>query len=376
VITIDASAGEDNNQEIVSVAYNSSANEYLVVWSDRDIDNDDDDAPGDIYAQRVSAAGSLISTRVLLSTPPNDFPFDECRPDVAYNSTNNTFLVVWTLLEDPDFPGDQPGYAQGIMVSADLSFIGFIQDYGDSSGDEVEDVMTRVAYNPTNNEFLVVWERNTDINGRYAGGTGTPLGSPFTINSTSSEGAVDPNVAYNNATHNEYLVVWEDEDDSTESHQKVIGRFVAGNQGGVMGSNIDITTYDDDNGDPDVSFCPARDAFLVVFENNEENSIEGRYVTPDSLDSIFSISPDPDPANEFHQRDDPSIEFGSVNSTFLVTFENEDYTDDNIEFIESETVSCSVGAIPTLNEWGMIILSLFMAATAVWYMQKRKEQLS
>ena len=67
------------------VAYNSTDNTYLVVWEDNR------SGTYQIYGQRVDADGSLLGSNFNLHASSYD-----CRyPDVAYSSTSNIWLVVW-----------------------------------------------------------------------------------------------------------------------------------------------------------------------------------------------------------------------------------------------------------------------------------------
>ena len=67
------------------VAYNWVHDEYLVVWH-----NTWPDGHRDIYARRVSESGQLLSW-FAVSTGPND----RIQPAVAYNATADEYLVVW-----------------------------------------------------------------------------------------------------------------------------------------------------------------------------------------------------------------------------------------------------------------------------------------
>ena len=82
-----------------------------------------------------------------------------------------------------------------------------------------------VAYNPTANEYLVVWQGNdniapllddeVEIFGQRLSGSGAPLGARIRISQqgaavTPKSTAQDPSVAYNRAA-NEYLVAWRGE---------------------------------------------------------------------------------------------------------------------------------------------------------------------
>ena len=82
VFPISSSAG---SEQIPAVAYNSEDNEYLVAWQDRRNGCDD------IYGQRVGSDDSLLGDECPISTAASD----QESPDVAYNSQNNEYIVVW-----------------------------------------------------------------------------------------------------------------------------------------------------------------------------------------------------------------------------------------------------------------------------------------
>ena len=123
--------GQDNTYDAFSpaVAYNSTDNEYLVVWY-----GDDDDAGTvvdgeyEIYGQRVDAAtGVEIGPEMRLSDmgPDGDPAYDAYNPAVAYNSTDNEYLVVWhgddvgaALVDDRDV--GVPGRGAGFLLRGEL----------------------------------------------------------------------------------------------------------------------------------------------------------------------------------------------------------------------------------------------------------------
>jgi hypothetical protein len=68
-----------------AVAYNYIHHEYLVVWHNT--------WPGghrDIYAQRVSESGKLLGPWFAISAGSND----RLQPAVAYNATNDEYLIT------------------------------------------------------------------------------------------------------------------------------------------------------------------------------------------------------------------------------------------------------------------------------------------
>ena len=82
-----------------AVAYNSTDNEYLVVWSGDDNEHGMVDNEYEIFGQRVDAAtGAELGTDRRLSSmgaSSGDDDYDAYQPAATCNSTNRECLVVW-----------------------------------------------------------------------------------------------------------------------------------------------------------------------------------------------------------------------------------------------------------------------------------------
>src|SRR5262249_14743893 len=77
-----------------SVAYNGAANEYLVVWSSDDVKDGEFEVYGQrVSAATAALLGNKI--RISDMGPDGDPNFDAFSPAVAYNSRANEYLVVW-----------------------------------------------------------------------------------------------------------------------------------------------------------------------------------------------------------------------------------------------------------------------------------------
>jgi hypothetical protein len=214
-----------------AVAFNPTANEYLVVWhADDTTDNEDE-----IYGQRLSALGAEVG--------PNDFRISDMGPDgnvvfdafnaaVAFNAAANEYLVVWSGNTDdapPATVNDTEIFAQrlsaaGAEVGANDVRISDMGPYGDSSyGAD----FPAVAVNGGTSEYLVVWDARetllaldeTEIFGQRLSGAGAELGqNDFRISDMGPDGdanyrAFDAAVAFNPAA-SEYLVAWDGGDDT------------------------------------------------------------------------------------------------------------------------------------------------------------------
>jgi hypothetical protein len=192
-------AGCLSERRYPDVAYNSQANEYLVVWEEDELD---------IVGQRIPATGGTTGAAFDIALGVSSYPrYNE--PVVEYASTENKYLVV--------FQSYSPTTGYSIMALA-------LNNDGPAWGTsfEVEPLSASkkfypdLAYNHMRNEFLVVWGQwnpsQYDIRGRrvkMAGGAGT-LGSAFWFSCDPSRDDFAPAVAaVPQSPSGQYLVAWE-----------------------------------------------------------------------------------------------------------------------------------------------------------------------
>jgi len=214
---------------------------------------------------------------------------------VAYNSTNDQFLVVWMADESSGSSIDEEYEIYGQRIDADDgSIVGSrfrISNMGPDSNSSYVATNPHVAYNSTNNEYLVVWA-GTDNSGSLVAGeneifgqridasTGTPVGSDdFRISDLGTDGdaAIDadrPRVAYN-ANDNEYLVVWSG-DDTLDGESEIYGQRLNAATGAEVGTNDFRISDMGPNGSTiyfagpsDVAFDPVRGEYLVVWVGDD-----------------------------------------------------------------------------------------------------------
>src|SRR5262249_29998572 len=136
-------------------------------------------------------------------------PNDQLHPSISYNPTDNQYLVVW---EDARNTATSPWDIYGQRVAANGELIG--SNFPVSVAPEIQRAPA-VTYNAGDNQYLVVWEdlrdrlrSGSDIYGQIVSNAGELLGDNFPI-STAPGGQVRPSVAFANLDH-QYLVVWED----------------------------------------------------------------------------------------------------------------------------------------------------------------------
>ncbi|VAW42140.1 hypothetical protein MNBD_GAMMA01-710 [hydrothermal vent metagenome] len=282
-----------------SVAYNSAANEYLIVWyGDTNVGTLEGEF--EIWGKRINAAnGQNIGSQFRISDmgPTANRSYDAIDPVVAYNSTNNNYLVVWRG-EDGNLinaAGEFEIYAQ--QISSTGNEIGTndfrISDMG-PNGDNLFDAYSPdIAYNATSNEFLVVWYADDNNAGHVSGefeiygqrinaATGAEVGTnDFQISETGVPGfatraARYPAVSWN-SSRNEYLIVWS-ADPATGAYIgnefEIFGQvlsaagaaigpddFVISNMGPIGNNNFDAFK-------PATVYFPAHNAYAVSWRGD------------------------------------------------------------------------------------------------------------
>ncbi len=308
--------------EAPEIAYNSTANEYLLVARRK--------SDYIVLAQRVSAAGQPVGDTVELgrSGGPTFFdPGGRARvASVAYNSTEDRYIVglddpmlVQILLPDLELdlisdqlgPGTNPTIAWSsqsniyIMAwedrairntgSENLSAV-LISNYAEADSDiiyvrdqDFAEESPRVAYNPDDDQFLIVWDERigysdtaviksrTDTIGQIVAADGSLIGDPIPIEADTPY-TLRQDIDYN-PTSQIYLVVWKGDPSGEFAFADIYGRFI-NRDGSLNGPEFLIFDDGDDNtGDseqryydeskhPVVAANPQTGTFLVVWEES------------------------------------------------------------------------------------------------------------
>ncbi|HYP39347.1 MAG TPA: S-layer homology domain-containing protein [Chloroflexia bacterium] len=329
-----------SNQTDASVAYNCTDDEYLVIWLD-DRAQVDDNYNRDIYGQRVSGTGALLGGEFAISTQANE----QRSPAVAYNSTNNEYLVVWHDLRPRKGMGGDDIYGQrvsgaGALLGGEIVISSITVRYRETPA---------VAYNSTNNEYLVVWvtfAAGADdclcIYGRRVSSTGALLGGEVTISDPEANHggtflSYGPQVAYN-STNNEYLVVW---DDGWVYNSNLWGRRLS-STGALLSGEIPISMHESVQYAPDLAYNSTNNEYLVVWHDyrNEDSSsntdIYGQRVsaTGTLLAGDFPIS------TAAGDQIVPEVVFNSTDNEYLVTWTDyRDYFCLNLVYIYGQLLS-------------------------------------
>jgi cytoskeletal protein CcmA (bactofilin family) len=356
-----------------AVAYNSTNNEYLVVWK-----GTDDTAPlvggeSEIFGQRLNAAtGAEVGAndfRISDMGPDGNGSFDAASPKVAYNSTNNEYLVVWVgddnaapLVDNEDeIFGQRLNAATGAEVGANDFRI---SDMGPDGNAAFDTFNPAVAYNSTNNEYLVVWRGEDDtaplvdnedeiFGQRLNAATGAEVGAnDFRLSDMGPDGniafgALNLAVAYN-STNNEYLVVWDGEDDTAPlvlGEFEIFGQRLNAATGAEVGANdFRLSDMGPDGNTafearvPAVAYNSSNNEYLVVWRGdddtaplvNNEYEIFGQRLNAATGAEVgandFRLSDMGPDGNTAFNATFPAVAYNSANNEYLVVWYGDDDT--------------------------------------------------
>lgn len=237
------------------VAYNSTSNEYLVVW-------EQDRA---VMGQRVTALGALQGSAFTIATGI-DFLLTSCnQPAVTYASTSNRYLVVYrfqNLLNGGSAIKARSYLADGNPEGASFD----ITAYNESTDPEQPDV----AYNRSRDEALVAWQEtypstgDLDILARRVAFTGgaAPLDAPFYIISTTTDELLPAVAAIPTAPdQGQYLITYQVDPD-TINHD-IAARAVSGT--GAVGAQYTLANTGWSELRPSVAGCESNRQFFVTW---------------------------------------------------------------------------------------------------------------
>lgn len=306
-----------------AVAYNSTTNEYLVVWGG-------DDNTGSLAIDEFEVYGQRVDAATGVEIEVNDFRLSDMGPDgdanyigylpaIAYNSTNNEYLVVW-FGEDNTAPlvdGEREIFGQ--RISATGTEIGSndfrLSDMGPDGNPNYDVHEVWVAYNGTNNEYLVVWQGDDNagslVDGeveifgqRVNAATGAEIGvNDFRLSDMGPDGlgppysAFQPEIAYN-SINNQYLVIWRGVDNTpplVAFECEIFGQRVDGATGLEIGGDTRLsdmgpdgdTTYGYPFDFQAIAYNSTNNEYLVAWDGednipplvNEEFEILGQRVS-------------------------------------------------------------------------------------------------
>ena len=209
------------------VAWNPTDNEFLVAWRNGGV--------GRIYGQRLQPWGEPIDQRLELFSINEGEAYNLQKVDLAYNPDDNEYLLVWADVRFGPKVYMQRLNSQGVRIGGEAAAC--------PGCDDISQRNPVLVYNTQAKEYFLVWQAlrgsGLDIVGQRVSRSGTPLTSG--IITAEAEGTQSlPDIAYNLAT-NEYVTVWRD-GRQDNSRRRVWGRTY--DAGGIAQSGpMAMTTF-------------------------------------------------------------------------------------------------------------------------------------
>jgi hypothetical protein len=351
-----------------AVAYNSIDNEFLVVWSAVQ-PRSPEDCPlvpilfiREIWGQRIDGTtGALTGDAVRISVSCDDLRRAR-KPSVAYNAIENEYLVAW-YGDDDDILSLGENEIFGQLLSNSLAPFGVndfrISDMGGTGDTGFDAFSPAVTHNPVDNEYLVVWYGDDNVGGLIGGEleifgqrldeNGTAQGNnDFRISDMGGTGdssfqASRPSVTYN-SVKNEYLVVWEGDDnvDGLSGQEfEIFGQRLDEN-GTAQGDNDFRISDMGGTGDssfwalsPKVAYNAVANEYLVVWEgddnvgglSNDEFEIFGQRLDEKGAEqgnNDFRISDMGGTGEPLFEAQYPEVAYNAAANEYFVVWEGDD----------------------------------------------------
>ncbi len=290
-----------------AVAYNDDLDQYLVVWADGR-------AGGiyfDLYGQILTGDGAPVGDNFVIR--------DEAAailnyPDVAYDTYNQRYLVVWYDMTEVD--------VEGQLLNSDGSAWDAAFNVSEGTSLDVRAYPSAV-YHPYRDEYLVVYQGGApgdyEVYGRRVDATGAVGATEYGV-STAADDQTDPDVSVDPSNGGHFLIVWEDGRSGTVDeiwgtlmyYSWVLGPEFAISTGTTVGQYNPTVAFNPDAG--------ADGAWLVVFQRDESG---------DSQIGGWLVSSDGDPAGTgFYICDDsedqlyPDVAYSAYGDQWLVVWED------------------------------------------------------
>ena len=288
---IEIAANPNLAEWIPRAAYNSIDDEFLVVWTEQGVREPGGPSQYGIMAQRFSSSGDMISTPF----EPTGGPLSKIilLPTPEFNRFTEEYFVGYTTTGD-----GFDEYGAVFSKTGDIVKQPFI-----IAGKPRSQMHTRVAFNTTRRQYLVVYNSSEsgspDIKGVIVAEDGTPIGDEIMINDTPGD-QYNPFVAYN-PTDDTYLLNWEDfrHVPTWEQSGEIYGALLDG-EGNVLVNDIPMiddfgTAGEGDQRHNEVTYNPDRNQFFVCWTDTapalDNVGIRGRFITADGklADPVFTV---------------------------------------------------------------------------------------
>lgn len=286
------------------VAFNSTYNQYLVVWAADHPEDGCVDNEFEIWGQVIDQwifPKFTDNFRISFNGGSGDADFDADYPAVVYNKDLDEYLVVWEgdhntggMVDGESEIWAQRVYSTAILVGSNLR----MSDMGGTGDPDYDAIQPDVVYNTQDFEYLIVWQGDDNVGGlvddefeifaQRINGTGGGVGqNDYRLSDMGGVGdatydAFHPAAAYN-SRHNEYLVVWQGDDNVgglLDNEYEVFSQRLNATLGG-LGSNDYRLSDVGGIGDvsrvvqwgPEIAYNSSLDQYLVTWGG--EDNVDG-----------------------------------------------------------------------------------------------------
>jgi hypothetical protein len=255
------------------IVFNPARREYLVVYNDRKIFNENLNNAGFI----LDEDGNTLHGPFPVGNQVGDFFAQR----VAYDSTNDTYLVVWEDFRYVDDWMYDNGEVYGALLDADdgdmILEIAVRDDFG--TPDDADQRVPVPCYNPDKNEFLIAWRDHRA--GVVAGGAlfggffnpdGTPKGPDFVIiDGPSMEGTAE---LFYVQEEKKYFLTWTDNRASADpdlfyflsDNPDIYGQWLD-DTAAPIGDEIPLCTAPGVQYHPHMDYDPLMKRFLISWQD-------------------------------------------------------------------------------------------------------------
>lgn len=252
-------ASGTSNQTLSGLVYHAARNEYMLTWTD--------DRLGftTLEAGRLTAAAAKTGTDVTVSSTPGALGGGA----VAVNATSGDYIVAWA---DARTTGSGPGiYTQRVTSVGALS--GSAVAVASGAGNEY--YAPKLAYAPTANGFLLVYDRRSaggaDVFGIRLTATGAANGAAFAITAAAGDQLL-PAVCANTADGT-YMVLWADGRDGGEDLDLYAKMYTSA--GVVHMAEYLVSNQTSVQAIPAVTFDTTRKHFMITWQDGRNFAAQG-----------------------------------------------------------------------------------------------------
>ncbi len=317
------------NERNAQVVWNSSRSEYMAICEY------DSDGTGTykIRMQRFSATGSILGSPIETPVSGTAAQFN---PAIAYDSVDNRYAIGF----DSDYYGVGGEQVLFLVLDADGNLIS-----GSVSPQDLSMRGCKIAYNPSQNNYLAVFEfvygSNTFVTGMRFDSVGAGINSYLNIGFWSNND-MRPNVFYD-SNRGEYVVIWQFDDyyGTPGNYETAIEKI---SSDGVPGNHTWYSTSGWSMLWPTLSVFGSRNEYLITLTNfsaaTNEYNIYSQRISAVDLSVLTNSAINVAIESSSIERKAVTV-FDPNDNEFLVAYERASGSDCNI-------VAQRIGQITTL----------------------------